>query len=102
MTREEDLVRSTTRAIASTVRGVAPLRLEPAPDELRHSRRPEVGAGNRRLRPSHASTGPQMAAASPRKALPPTEQNPALPRHGYCKVHSAKSTKCIVECLQVV
>ena len=27
MTREEDLVRSTTRAIASTVRGVAPLRL---------------------------------------------------------------------------
>jgi hypothetical protein len=35
MSREEDLIRSTTRAIASTVREVPPLRLEPAPDELR-------------------------------------------------------------------
>ena len=35
MTRAEDLVRSTTQAIASTVQDVPPLALEPAPDELR-------------------------------------------------------------------
>ncbi len=35
MSREEDLIRSTTRAIASTVREVRPLQLEPAGDELR-------------------------------------------------------------------
>jgi hypothetical protein len=35
MSREEDLIRSTTHAIASTVREVPPLRLEPAADELR-------------------------------------------------------------------
>ena len=35
MSREEDLIRSTAHAIASTVREVPPLRLEPAPDELR-------------------------------------------------------------------
>jgi hypothetical protein len=35
MSREEDLIRSTTHAIASTVRDVPPLRLEPAADELR-------------------------------------------------------------------
>lgn len=41
MTRAEDLVRSTTQAIASTVHDVPPLRLEPAPDELRsHGHRP--------------------------------------------------------------
>jgi hypothetical protein len=34
MSREEDLIRSTTRAIASTVTKVPPLQLEPAPDEL--------------------------------------------------------------------
>lgn len=34
MSREEDLVRSTTRAIASAVREVPPLRLEPAADEF--------------------------------------------------------------------
>jgi hypothetical protein len=34
MTEPADLVRSTTRAIASTVRDVPPLRLAPAPDEL--------------------------------------------------------------------
>jgi hypothetical protein len=34
MSREEDLIRSTTRAIASTVRQVPPLRLEADPDEL--------------------------------------------------------------------
>ena len=33
MTREEDLIRSTTQAIASTVREVPPLRLEPVPGE---------------------------------------------------------------------
>ena len=51
MSREEHLVRSTTRAIASTVRDVAPLRLESAPDELRRSPRPGDGARNRRMRP---------------------------------------------------
>lgn len=34
MSREEDLIRSTTRAIASTVREVPPLQLEPAANEL--------------------------------------------------------------------
>jgi hypothetical protein len=34
MSNEEDLIRSTTRAIASTVHEVPPLRLEPAADEL--------------------------------------------------------------------
>ena len=34
MSREEDLIRSTTRAIASAVREVSPLRLEPAAQEL--------------------------------------------------------------------
>jgi hypothetical protein len=34
MSTEEDLIRSTTRAIASTVRDVPPLRLDPAGDEL--------------------------------------------------------------------
>jgi hypothetical protein len=64
MTREEDLVRSTTRAIASTVRDVAPLRLEPAPDELRHSLRPGHGAGNRRMRPWFAPLAATVAVAA--------------------------------------
>jgi hypothetical protein len=34
MSTEEDLIRSTTRAIASTVRDVPPLRLDPAGGEL--------------------------------------------------------------------
>jgi hypothetical protein len=51
MSREEDLIRSTTRAIASTVREVPPLRLEPAAGELRSParapRRPRRGSGHR-------------------------------------------------------
>lgn len=39
MSREEDLIRSTTQAIASSVREVPPLRLEPAPGEPRPARR---------------------------------------------------------------
>jgi hypothetical protein len=39
MSREEDLIRSTTRAIALAVREVPPLRLEPAADELRAAAR---------------------------------------------------------------
>ena len=35
MSREEDAIRATTRAIAATVRDVPPLKLEPAPGELR-------------------------------------------------------------------
>ncbi len=52
MSREEDLIRSTTRAIASTVREVPPLRLEPAADELRSParapRRARGGSGRQR------------------------------------------------------
>lgn len=51
MSREEDLIRSTTRAIASAVREVPPLRLEPAGDELRSAvrapRRARGGSGRR-------------------------------------------------------
>jgi hypothetical protein len=52
MSREEDLIRSTTHAIASTVREVPPLRLEPTPDELRSParapRRLRGGSGRQR------------------------------------------------------
>jgi hypothetical protein len=52
MSREEDLIRSTTHAIASTVREVPPLRLEPAAGELqspaRAPRRPRGGNGRQR------------------------------------------------------
>ncbi len=49
MSREEDLIRSTTHAIASTVREVPPLRLEEAPDELRSpARAPRRGRGRPR------------------------------------------------------
>jgi hypothetical protein len=52
MTRAEEVVRSTTRAIASTVQNVPPLTLEPAPDELRshghrRPRRPGLRTGAR-------------------------------------------------------
>jgi hypothetical protein len=40
VSKEEDLIRSTTRAIASAVRQVPPLRLDPAADELRSPARP--------------------------------------------------------------
>ena len=52
MSRAEDLIRSTTHAIASTVREVPPLRLEPAPGELgfpaRAPRRARGGNGRQR------------------------------------------------------
>jgi hypothetical protein len=52
MSREEDLIRSTTHAIASAVREVPALRLEPAPDELRSParvpRRLRGGSGRQR------------------------------------------------------
>jgi hypothetical protein len=52
MSREEDLIRSTTHAIASTVREVPPLRLEPATGELRSParapRRPRSANGRQR------------------------------------------------------
>ena len=56
MSREEDLIRSTTRAIASAVREVPPLRIEAAADELgakavaphrQHSTRPHSGRPRR-------------------------------------------------------
>jgi hypothetical protein len=47
VSREEDLIRSTTHAIASTVREVPPLRLEPAAEELRSpAHAPRRGRGN--------------------------------------------------------
>jgi len=55
MTREEDLIRSTTRAVAATVREVPPLRLEPSADELRSGAGGSRGAaragGPRRWQP---------------------------------------------------
>lgn len=45
MSREEDLVRSTTRAIASAVREVPPLRLEAAADQLGSEARAVRGRG---------------------------------------------------------
>jgi hypothetical protein len=54
MSREEDAIRATTRAIAATVREVPPLRLEPAPGELdspgRGPRRAWGGGGILRTR----------------------------------------------------
>ena len=64
MSREEDLIRSTTRAIASTVREVPPLRLEPAadelwyPDQMRHAR-----PGSSRLHRWRSWLAPLTAAA---------------------------------------
>ena len=64
MSREEDLIRSTTRAIASTVREVPPLRLESDADELwsleqvRHAR-----AGSARQRHWRSWLAPLTAAA---------------------------------------
>jgi hypothetical protein len=55
MSREEEAIRATTRAIAATVRDVPPLRLEPEPGELwspgRGPRRARPGGSGRRLRP---------------------------------------------------
>ena len=53
MSREEEAIRATTRAIAATVRDVPPLRLEPAPGErpaARRSSRGRPGGGGSRLR----------------------------------------------------
>jgi len=64
MSREEDLIRSTTRAIAATVRDVPPLRLEPAPDELRSSpRAPRRSRGATRWRLLRLWAAPLTAAA---------------------------------------
>ena len=63
MSREEDLIRSTTQAIASTVREVPPLRLEPAAGELRSpARAPRRLRGGRRNR-WRSWAGPLTAAA---------------------------------------
>jgi hypothetical protein len=54
MSREEDAIRATTRAIAASVRDVPPLRLEPRPGELwspgRGSRRGRAGRSGHRVR----------------------------------------------------
>jgi hypothetical protein len=66
MSREEDLIRSTTRAIASTVREVPPLRLEPSSDGLGSpAGAPRRGRGNRgRQRRWRAWAAPVAAAAT--------------------------------------
>ena len=64
MSREEDLIRSTTRAIASTVRDVRPLDLAPAPEELHfQARRPRRLGATRRPR-RWWSWGAPLAAAT--------------------------------------
>jgi hypothetical protein len=65
MSREEDLIRSTTHAIASTVREVPPLRLEPAPNKLRSpSRGPRrLHGGSGRQRRWRSWAAPLTAAA---------------------------------------
>jgi hypothetical protein len=63
MSREEDLIRSTAHAIASTVREVPPLRLEPAADELRSPARAPGRARGRRQR-RWLSWGVPLAAAA--------------------------------------
>src|SRR6202012_875841 len=66
MSREEDLIRSTTHAIAATVREVPPLRLEPAPDELRSPARAprRLRGGNGRQRRWWSWGAPMAAAAA--------------------------------------
>jgi hypothetical protein len=64
VSREEDLIRSTTHAIASTVREVPPLRLEPAGDELwSPARAPRRARGNGRPRRWRSWAAPLTAAA---------------------------------------
>jgi hypothetical protein len=63
MSREEDLIRSTTHAIAATVREVPPLRLEPFPDELRPPARAPRRLGGGRQRSWRSWTAPLTAAA---------------------------------------
>jgi hypothetical protein len=64
MSREEDLIRATTRAIASAVREVPPLRLEQAPDELRSpARAPRGLRGGGRPRGWRSWGVPLLAAA---------------------------------------
>jgi hypothetical protein len=65
MSREEDLIRSTTHAIASAVRDVPPLRLEQAPDELRaQARAPRRAHGGGGPRRRWWSWGAPLAAAA--------------------------------------
>lgn len=67
MSREEDLIRSTTHAIASTVREVPPLQLEPAADELSSAAPPRGGSARRHgPRSRHRGTWlvPATAAAA--------------------------------------
>jgi hypothetical protein len=64
MSREEDLIRSTTRAIASSVREVPPLRLEAGADELwSPARGPRRARGSGRHRRWRTWVAPVTAAA---------------------------------------
>ena len=89
MTRAEDLVRSTTRAIASTVHDVPPLRLELAPDELRSAGqdlprpRPRAGGWPGRWRPWLAPVTAAVAVVAVALALvivKDTPNGPVVPR----------------------
>lgn len=66
MTQAEDIVRSTTRAIAGTVRGVRPLRLRPAPDSLAAAEPVFLAPGGKAPRARRARTwaAPVAAAAA--------------------------------------
>jgi hypothetical protein len=65
MSREEDLIRSTTHAIASTVSEVPPLRLDLAADDLRSPAHapPRASGGSGRRRRWWSWTAPLTAAA---------------------------------------
>jgi len=63
MTREEELIRSTTRAIAASVREVPPLRLDAAADELGSRARTASGGGPDGRRGGRAWLAPVAAAA---------------------------------------
>jgi hypothetical protein len=98
VTRAEELIRSTTRAIASTVRDVPPLRLEPAADEVRSAEGglPRARAGGRpgRWRPWLVPVASAVAAVAVALALvivkdlpngpttPPATQKNAAPPKG--------------------
>jgi hypothetical protein len=74
VTKAEELLVSTTRAIASTVSDVPPLRLETAPDELRSAnrgrpRRPRAHSRLRRMRPWIAPLAAAVSVAAVALAL---------------------------------
>jgi hypothetical protein len=115
VTRAEELVRSTTQTIASTVRDVPPLRLELAPDELRSAGRdlprPRAGGQSGRWRSWLVPVAAAVAVAAvavalvivrniPNGPVPPriTQANPAATKGvpGYYVAYMQASTPYLV------